>query len=236
MSLRPQTLRAALTGAAAALLLAGCTVAPAATPTTPLATTTGSPSAEATPTLALPTSTPTPTQPSAPLVSPTLGAVATPSATPTGPGVSTSAATTPSLIVVNPGTTVVLGVDNAFHHDGWVAGSYQPAGAASKVPALASTVNCGETGSGLEFRLLPTSGTVRISAAQDLMSDSSDNPLTVQLLADGKVVGEQAITFKQTAELSAPLTGVTVLKIVATSKTPCRTSSVALITRALIQA
>ena len=95
---------------------------------------------------------------------------------------------------------------------------------------------CGETGSGLEFRLLPTSGTVRISAAQDLMSDSSDNPLTVQLLADGKVVGEQAITFKQTAELSAPLTGVTVLKIVATSKTPCRTSSVALITRALIQA
>lgn len=229
---RTRPLRTALTAAAAALALAGCTVAPTTPPTIPVSSpTTESP----TPTPTTPTLTTTTPTASA-IVSPTLGQVITPSASPTGPGVSTSGATTPSLIAVNPGTTVVLGLDNAFHHDGWVAGSYQPAAAASKVPALASTVNCGETGPALEFRLLPTSGTVRITAAQDLMSDSSDNTLTVQLIADGKVVGEKPLAFKETAEMTAPLSGVTVLKIVSTAKTPCRTSSVALITRALIQA
>ncbi|HNV13147.1 MAG TPA: hypothetical protein PKL63_00670 [Dermatophilaceae bacterium] len=237
MSQRPVPLRTALTLGAAALVLAGCTVAPS-TPTTTATTTSDTPSATVTtptPTAPLLTVTPSPTASGLP----TLGTVVTPGAptttASTDAGVAPGTATTPSLISAGPGTLVVLGLGNAFHADGWASGSYQPAGATARSLALAATVNCAVAGPEIEYRVLPTNSSIKVTVAQELMSDSSDNTVTFSLVTDGKVVNEKPVTFKQTAELVAPLTGVTVVKITAVAKAPCKTSSTALITRAIIQ-
>jgi hypothetical protein len=239
MSLRLDTLLAALTAGAATILVAGCTVAPSASsaPTTADTgpSTTATTATLATPTFEIPSSTPTPTASGLP----TLGSVVTPSAYPTqtsmNAGVAPGTATTPSLISAGPGMLVTLGLGNAFHADGWASGQFQPAGATTAALALAATVNCAVAGPELEYRVLPTNSTIKITVAQELLSDSSDNTVTFQLVTDGKVVNEKPITFKQTAELAAPLTGVTVVKVTATAKAPCKTSSTALITRAIIQ-
>ena len=235
MSPRPHTLRATLAVGAATLVLAGCTVAPSApTPSTTADARSSATAPLATPTSETPSSTPTPTA-----SVPTLGSVVTPTVYPTqaskDAGIAPGTATTPSLISAGPGMIVALGLGNSFHADGWSSGPFQPAGATTKSLALAATVNCAVTGPELEYRVLPTNSTIKVTVAQELMSDSSDNTITFQLVIDGKVVNEKPITFKQTSELSAPLTGVTVVKITATAKAPCKTSSTALITRAIIQ-
>lgn len=222
----PRTARLTLAGGAVALALAGCTAAPVPTSAPPA---TALPSEAAGPTqsgTATPTPTPTPGGPI------TLGA---PAPSPTGTLTQPPGVQTPSVLTVLPGTTVNLDLTNAFRSDGWVAGLYQPAGAASKIPALAATVNCGQPGPELEYRFTQTAGTLRVGVAQDLLSVSSDNTVLVQLVADGRVVNEKPVTFKQAAELTAPLNGVTVVKVVATPQGTCRSSSAALITGAVVQ-
>ena len=218
------TTRLGIAGAALALAVAGCTAAPAPTPT-PTETPAASQSATVT------------AAPSTPAASPsagssiTLGAPApSPTATAAPGGVQS-----PSLVTALPGSTVSLDLTNAFHADGWVAGLYQPAGVPSKVPALATTANCGQPGTEIEYRFAPTGGNIKVTVAQDLLSDSSDNTVLFQLVADGRAVTEKPGTFTQTAELTAPLNGVTVVKIVAVTQGTCRSSSTALVTRAVVQ-
>lgn len=152
------------------------------------------------------------------------------------PGIQTSSGPrNPALVAVQPGTTVPLDLGSAFHADNWQAGQYQPAAAPARVPAYAVTVACEQPPAVLEYRLAPGSGVIKFSVAQDLLSDSSDNTLAVQLVADGRVVTEKTLTFKQTAELSAPTAGVTVVKLTAATRGTCRTSSVALVTQAVLQ-
>ena len=103
------------------------------------------------------------------------------------------------------------------------------------MPALAATVNCDADGMEMEYRFTPTYGSLRVSVAQDVLSDSSDNKVEFTIYADGKVVAQKAITFKQTAELTASLAGVTVVKLVASTKGTCRTSSTALVTKAVVR-
>nr|NLI48953.1 hypothetical protein [Propionibacterium sp.] len=223
----PRTARLTLACGALALVAAGCTAAPAPTSapaTPPSVAQTASPTPTATPTQ---TATPIPTA-GGPI---TLGAPAPSPTTPLPP----PGAQTPSVLTVPPGSTLNLDLTNAFRSDGWAAGLHQPAGAASKIPALAATVNCGQPGPELEYRFTQTGGTLRVTAAQDLLSVSSDNTVLVQLVADGRIVNEKALTFKQTAELTAPLNGVTVVKIVAAPQGACRASSTALITGAVVQ-
>ncbi len=218
----PRTARLGIVGAALALAATGCTAAPAPTP---------SPSVAATPsaTASAAPSTAAPSPSAGPSV--TLGAPA-PSPTETAaPG----GVPTPPLVTALPGSTVTLDLTNAFHSNGWVAGLHQPAGAPSKIPALATTANCGQPGTEIEYRFAPAGGNIKVTVAQDLLSDSSDNTVLFQLIADGRAVAEKPLTFKQTAELTAPLNGVTVVKIAAVTQGACRSSSTALVTRAVVQ-
>ncbi len=240
MSLRPANLRLPLACGALALL-AGCTVAPsgstASSPavTSPAASASGTVSA--TPTVSATASASASASAS---VSPTVGTTLSAAPTASGvPGSSTGGAmptgpATPSLISAQPGGTVALGTANAFHADGWTLGDYQPAAAPARTQALAATINCNAPGQELEYRFAPTNATLKVSVAQDVLSVSSDNTIDFQIVADGKSVAEKALTFKQTADLSAPLTGVTVVKIVAKSTGACTTSSTALVTKAVV--
>lgn len=240
MSVRPESLRLPAAVGAVALLLAGCTVAPSGGPASKAPTTAAVP-------LETPSASPTPTMTTASAsasasVTPTLGTTLSPAPTASGgapSGVDTagaipSAGQSPSLINAPVGSTVTLGLGNAFRSDGWAQGNFQPAGAASASPMLGATVNCNTTGPELEYRFAATRGTLKISVAQDVMSVSSDNTVDFVLLADGKAVAEKPVTFKQAADLSAPLTGVTVVKVVAKTTGTCTTSSTALITKATV--
>lgn len=214
------------------LALAGCSGAPVSapastpTPSAPTQTTTSSVAATPTPsmTVATPSATPTPTSSAAP----TLGSVVTP--TPTGPATPLA----PGLITTNGGL-ISLSADNAFHADGWTFGQFLPVGATALVPAIAATVNCDGPGPEIEYRLSPTTAKLRVTVVQDILSDSSDNTVNVKIMTDGKTVAEKAISFKQSAELTAPLTGVAVIKLVASPKGDCTTSSNVLITQAEVQ-
>lgn len=228
--------RPAFAASIAALLVAGC-ASPAPSAPAPAAST-GAPTTAA---AASPSGSAGPSSGASPSTSATTDAPASPSITLGAPAPSPSGSAAagtpqgPSLVVVPPGGTAELGLANAFHSDGWRDGYYQPAAASTKQAALAASVNCGQAGVELEYRFAPTSGTLAVSVAQDVLSDSSDNTVGFTILTDGRSVAEKAISFKQTAELTAPLDRVTVVKIVAATKGACRTSSTALITSATVR-
>lgn len=225
MTLRPLP---HLAGGCVLLLLAsGCSAAiPGSTPVAVVSAATTA-AVEPTPTA---TETSTPALPSSAAPSPTLGTVVTP--TPTG---TSSTPLVPGIISANAGSLIRLSTDNAFHANGWTLGTYLPAASTVPVEALAATVNCDADGQEMEYRFSPTYGTLRVAVAQDILSDSSDNTVNFQLVADGKVVAEKAIKFKQSGDLSMSLSGVTVVKLVASTKGACKTSSVALLTNATVQ-
>lgn len=150
-----------------------------------------------------------------------------PTTVPSGPG-------TPSLVNVGPGQSVTLGIQNAFNADGWASGIYQPAAGMAQAQALATTVNCGQPAPALEFRFAPTRGNLKLNVGQDIMSASSDNTVEFVLYTDGKAVAQKSVTFKQSAELSAPLAGVTVVKVAAKTTGACTTSTTALVTKAVV--
>lgn len=143
-----------------------------------------------------------------------------------------SGAPTPSLLTTTANTALSLGTANAFHADGWAVVDAQAAGAAGKTAAMSSVINCDGPGSTLEYRFSNSTGTVEVEAAQDVLSVSSTNSLSVSLMTDGKAVAEQKIGFKQRATLRAPLAGVTVLQVVVKPTGACTTSTTALITKA----
>lgn len=220
----PATARLTLAASALALAVAGCTAAPVPSTSSPATTEpVAAPSSATAPT-------PTPSTVAGPSI--TLGA---PAPSPSGADLPGTGTRTPALVTALPGSTVTLDLTNAFHADGWAAGLYQPAGTTTQVPALATTANCGQPGTELEYRFAQTGGNIKVTVAQDLRSDSSDNTVLFQLVADGRAVAEKPVTFKQSAELTAPLNGVTVVKIVAAPQGACRSSSTALVTRAVVQ-
>lgn len=221
--------------AAVGLLLAGCTTAPAApgssasasgTPTPPMISVT-------VPTMQLTPATLTPSPTEASPATPTLGSVVSPPASPQLPP--SAAPRVPSLVSAPPGSTVTLDLATAFHADGWVVGDHVPAATLTHTSAAAATINCNQAPVEVEYRLMPTRGTIRVTVAQDVLSSSSGNTVDFQIVADGTAVAEANVVFKQKAELTAPLTDVVVVKITAQSKGTCRTSSTALILSATIQ-
>lgn len=233
MPSRPPAVRSSIVGLAAAALLAGCTVVPGGTPSPTVPLESASPSAP------VPTFTPSGD------VSPSPGDdEATPSWTGSSPvasptenetsGGSPSAepSASPGLTTVQPGDQVRLTAQTAFRSDGWTDSTAQPAGAAAPVPVLTAVISCLGGPPELEYRFPPSRGTVRLVVAQDILSRSSDNTLEFLLVADGKQVATKAITFKQQAELGAPLTGVTSLKVVVRPKGACKDNATALITEA----
>lgn len=222
---------------AIASTLAACTgtptlpMTPASSTTTVAASTTTSASGASEPATA--SASATPSEP------PTLGATLGPAPTSTSVPAASAApmptgAPTPNLLTTTPGATLTLGTANAFHADGWTATQAQPAGAPGALPAMSAVVNCDSTGAVVEYRFSNATGSIDVEAAQDIMSTSASNTVSVSLLADGKAVAEQKIGFKQKASLRAPLAGVTVLQIVAKPTGACTASSTALITKAVV--
>lgn len=128
----------------------------------------------------------------------------------------------------------------AVKHTKWHEGQYVPAGKGEGVPAMATEVSCYEDGSGtlLEMRFPDTIGkaTLRATVAQGMDSRSWTERLEYTLQTDGRQADTKNIDFKGKAELSAPLSGVTVATIwvkpvTGSADYQCTDSATALITK-----
>lgn len=188
-------------------------------------------------TLATPTPTADGSSPT-PFSSPT--SIPTPSSTPTPRSGSTPSG--PPIVVASPGVTrQVLLLSDAFDPGEWTEGSYTPANEPAPVNnAMALQLSCtSRSVQVVEYRFAQLTGRVAVQVAQDMRSEASDAELAFSLEADGRQIEAKNINFKDKAELSTDLAGVTVLKVGvrAAPSSPCRSSKTvnALITSIVIQ-
>lgn len=177
------------------------------------------------------------TSPSAPETSTTT------SVAPTSPDAGTNGATSSEPSTPSSSSTgVVIGqptsdsqdltLADAFNAPQWEEASRQPAGKKESIQAISQMIYCGSNAS-LEYRFAESTGTLKFTAMQGMASQSSTNTLAFSILADGRTVQAKNVTFKQQAELSAPLSGVAVINIVVegTRDRACENSAEALITK-----
>lgn len=131
----------------------------------------------------------------------------------------------------------------AVKHASWHEGQYVPAGKAEGIPAIATEVSCYEDGRGtlLEMRFPDAVGkaTLHANVAQGMDSESSNEKLEFTLQTDGRRADTKNIDFKGTAELIAPLSGVTVATIwvkpvAGSADYKCQDSATALITKLVL--
>lgn len=152
-----------------------------------------------------------------------------------GPGATSASSTGPVIIREPTGTEKVLTLADAFAAENWTEELRQPAGKAAQQQAIATRVYCGQESSPLEFRFAEQPGTLRLTVAQDMASASSDAKVEFALIVDGRRLESKAITFKETTELSASLSGASVVNVIASTKESCsRNTVIALITKAVI--
>lgn len=177
------------------------------------------------------TSTSTPAPGSTTLETTTFSDTGTASSTTSEP-VSESSSTTGVVIGQPTSDSQNLTLADAFNAPQWEEASRQPAGKRDSIQAISQMVYCGNNAS-LEYRFAESTGTLKFTAMQGMASQSSTNTLAFSILADGRTVQAKNVTFKQQAELSAPLSGVAVINIVVegTRDRACENSAEALITK-----
>ncbi|MBB2893697.1 hypothetical protein [Flexivirga oryzae] len=134
------------------------------------------------------------------------------------------------------GADRTLTLSDAFSADNWEEGSYTPAGKADPVQGIRTDVYCSAS-EPIELRFGQTTGTLHVAFAQDIQSDSSDQTLEFDLTVDGRTVKSKNVTFKQSGEMSTPLSGVASIEITAqpAGDNDCE-STMALITKLWITA
>ena len=145
-------------------------------------------------------------------------AVSTPSATvvsatPRTAGMSTQAsATGPAIISVVPGGERRLSLVDAFGDTSdWQEGSFQAPGSANRVQGVTTSISC--SSEELEFRFSSATGRFVANVAQSMESPASDKIQEWTLTLDGRRAETKRISFKESAELAADLTGVAVVKL-----------------------
>lgn len=113
------------------------------------------------------------------------------------------------------GADRTLGLADAFDRSDWEEGNFTPVGSTTDAQALAATVNCSSSRPRvLEFRFSGTDGyTLRASVAQELHSPNPSATLEFALVLDDRQTSTKSIKFKQSAELTADLTGVAVVQL-----------------------
>lgn len=140
----------------------------------------------------------------------------------------------PAAIVVTPGAERKLNLSDAYNPSNyWKEASFQQVGSTENQQAIGVEFDCYRTPM-LEFRFAQNTGTFRAVVAQDLNSESSNETQEWALIVDGRPQETKQISFKDSVELTAPLTGVAVVKIAAKNQGNCGTST-GLITSATIQ-
>lgn len=141
----------------------------------------------------------------------------------------------PEPLSVDPGAERVLTMADAFSAENWEEASFQPVNQSENIQAMAATVGCSRKGEELEFRFAQNSGELTFDLAQDMSSDSSDELLEWALEVDGRQVETKKVAFKDSAQLTTPLSGVAVVKLQLSNPTPCTGSAVGLVTKATIK-
>lgn len=167
---------------------------------------------------------------SAPMGTESGSAMPSGSGTTAGPGASGSPGGAGSPVI--SGTNKTLGLRDAFNAGFWTEGGYQPATAQQTQPGLAFQVGCGDySSSPLELRFSQASGTLKATVGQASNSPSTGGTLEFSLIADGRRVQAKSVSYQQTAELSADVSSVNLVKIdVKQSGTECDRPITALIT------
>lgn len=207
------------------LIAAGCSDSPEVTepPTSPVT----APAPAEAPTPSMPQTTPESSESPSP----------TPEATPMDAGAATTtdpdSSEAPSVIIVGEGEDKNLVLSEAKNEGTWKEGDRQVAGKGERKQAMFTEVTCYDSDlEVVEYRFADTKGRISVGIAQDMDSDSSDRSLEFQLIADGRLVDTKTIKFSEQKELTAPLTGVTALKIGVKSveEESCKDSTTALIT------
>ncbi|MDO5499511.1 MAG: hypothetical protein Q4F67_07515 [Propionibacteriaceae bacterium] len=209
-------------GLGAILLVASCGSPPAPVnqSAVPPAATTNAP------TTAPPTPTPTPAPSATPSASATNGG-----ATPDGP----------PIVMASPGSgKQELVLADAFDRGRWSEGSFTPANETDAIRAMATTVDCYTSQPRmLEYRFAQVQGRIVVQVAQDMRSDSPDVEIEFSLTADGRQVAVQNANFTDKPELSAELSGVTVLRIGAKTapgtRRQCNGEANALVTSVVVE-
>lgn len=181
------------------------------------------------PTGSTPTATVTVTAPAA---APTPSSLPTTSSSTPQPGSSPSG---PAVISVQPGAERTLTKSDAFSAENWDEGSYQPVNQPQEMQALAAVAGCRYGAEELEFRFAQNAGSLTFQVAQDMSSKSSEEILEWALVVDGRQVETKKIAFKDSVELTTPLTGVAVVKLQVNNPEPCSSSAIGLVTKAVIQ-
>ncbi len=227
----PRPLRAALLGVVASLACSACTLSGGASAApAPLVTVAAASASTPAPATSYAPTTPnwTPWKPTAaasdtnPVATPTMG-MPVPSATPAGP-----------VINVAPGVHRSVTRADAFSAGSWVQGGYQPVGSAQTIEALASSVGCNGTSDPLEFRFSQTSGTLVLGVAQAIDSASSTESLTWTVASDGRLTQTVAIAFREAAEITVPLAGVSVVDLTLSVPGPCSAGATGLVVKAVV--
>lgn len=138
--------------------------------------------------------------------------------------------------IVGPprGGSMELGLADAKNASDWREGNFQVPGESEALTAMGATLYCRDTAD-LEFRFAKQSGDVVFKVAQDLDSDSSAVVFEFSLLANGRTVDSKQIAFDQSAELKAPLTGVSAVILRVGTTKDCSGRATALVTSATVR-
>lgn len=161
---------------------------------------------------AAPVATPTVTATTPTPTTPTPATTSTSSVTPSSSGTPTG----PPIVVSSPGSgKQVLLLADAFDKGQWEEGSYTPANETAAVKnAMAISVRCTDDRlKPLEYRFAQVRGKITVQVAQDMRSTNPDLELEFALVADGRQLEAKNVKFKDKAELTTDLAGVTVLRI-----------------------
>lgn len=145
-----------------------------------------------------------------------------------------SSSSGPQIIRVDPGSQRTLTKADAFAAQNWDEGSYQAVGQAQTGQAIAYAVACDYGTNPLEFRFSQNQGTLKFVVAQAMNSRSSAEKQEWALIVDGRQVQTKSISFKDSVEITTPLSGVAVVQLKVSEPRPCSGSSIGLITSAVI--
>lgn len=149
-----------------------------------------------------------------------------------------SDSTGPSVLK-DTGADRTLTLADTFSADQWEEGSYKAAGSTKSVQGIRTSVSCYSDGTEpIELRFADAKGKLKVAVAQDVTSEASDNVLAFDLIVDGRKVRSKNVAFSKTNTLSTDLSGVVVVKIVASrvKSDDCEGSALALITKLEITA
>lgn len=130
-------------------------------------------------------------------------------------------------------------LSDAFSEGDWTAGSYAPANETTAVDAMAVEVDCyTRQPQQVEYRFAQVRGQLAVEVAQDMRSASPDVEVEFSLEADGRQISAKNVKFKDKAELTTDLAGVTVLRIgakTAPNQAACKGTANALITSIVVE-